>query len=134
MPDHVLDALPGELLGYRQVTGLGHPGCTFGASVLQDQNIAGFDVEIGIVDARGEIVERRENNRPALMLEQARRRRGALEQCSAWRERPVQCDLAALRIDRNVDRANETGVDLVEEGLGEAFRESLPADITGIEI
>ena len=89
-PDHVLDARPAKLGGYRQVSGFGHPG-TNRPPVLQHQRIVGMNIKIRIVDASREIVEILEDDRSSDMLEETLIRRCALE------DRPVRGHVAEQR-------------------------------------
>ena len=79
----------------RQVAGLGHAGAALGPGVLRDQDVVGRDLELGGVDARREILEVLEHDRPALVLEQPLIRRRALEDGAARREAAEQRDQAA---------------------------------------
>ena len=73
--------------------------------VLQHENVLRVDIERGIVDARGEIGERGEHHRPALVLEQLRVGGRALEDGALGREIAEQRDEAALRLERLAARA-----------------------------
>ena len=64
-----------------------------------------LDVERRIVDARGEVGERGEHHRPALVLEQLRVGGRALEDRALGREIAEQRDQPALRLERLVARA-----------------------------
>ena len=64
-----------ELLRDREVAGLRHAGRALRAGVAQHQHVVGRHVERRIVDARGQVLERIEHHRAALVLHQLRRRR-----------------------------------------------------------
>ena len=81
------------------------------AGILQHQNIVGLDVERGIVDARGEIGERGEHHRPALVLEQLGVGRRALEDGALRREIAEQRDQPALRLQRLAALGDDRAVD-----------------------
>ena len=108
---HVLDALGGELLRDRQIAGLRHGGRRMRAGVLQHQNVVGGDVELGIVDARGEVLQRGEHHRPALVLEQLGVGGRALEDGALRREVAEQRDQPALRLQRLVALGDDAAVD-----------------------
>ena len=63
--DHVLDAGLRQLLRDRQIAGFRHAR-RVRSGVLQHEHIARRDVERRIVDAGGEILEAREDDRPTL--------------------------------------------------------------------
>ena len=60
-----------QLARDRQVAGLRHAGGARRSGILQDQKIVRRDVEVRIVDARREILQRGEHDRAAFALEQA---------------------------------------------------------------
>ena len=77
-PHHVLDAGRGELARDRQEARLGHAGRPFRAGVAEDEDVVGRDVEVGAVDARGEIFHRvRRRRRGRCGASAGRRRRRA---------------------------------------------------------
>ena len=81
------------------------------AGILQHQNVVGLDVEIGIVDASGEIGQRGEDHRPALEFEQIGIGGRALEDGAAGREIAEQRDQSAQRLERFVARGDNGAVD-----------------------
>ena len=101
-----------ELLRDRQIAGLRHRRRRMRAGVLQHQNVLGRDVERGIVDARGEVVERGEHHRPALVLEQLGVGGRALEDGALRRQIAEQRDQPALRLERLVARGDDRAVDI----------------------
>ena len=108
---HVLDAFGRELLRDRQIAGLRHRGGRMRAGILQHQNILRLDVELGIVDARGEIGERGKHHRPALELEQIGVGGRALEDRALRRQIAEQRDQPALRLQRLVALRDDAAVD-----------------------
>ncbi len=62
---HVFDALACELHWNRKISCLRHAGRALGASVSQDENIVGGDLEIGVVNAIREIFNTVKDDRPA---------------------------------------------------------------------
>ena len=85
----------------------------------------GVDVERRIVDAGGEIGERREHHRAAFVLEQFGVGRRALEDGALRREVAEQRHQAAGRLERLVgvrdDRAVDVAVGIAFEALAERF-------------
>jgi hypothetical protein len=122
---HVLEALGGELLRDRQIAGLWHRRVRMRSGVLQHHEVVGVDVEVGVIDARGEIGERGEDHRPALFLEQRGIGGRALEDRTLRGEIAEQCDQPALRLQRLVafrdDVAVDPGVAVETETLAERF-------------
>ena len=86
---------------------------------------AGLDVELRIVDARGEIVERREHHRPALVLEQSGVGRRAFEDGAVRRQIAEQRDQAARRFERLVERRDDRAIDIIVRVAGEPLAERL---------
>ena len=95
---------------------------------------SGPHVERGIVDARGEIGERGEHHRPALVLEQLRVGGRALEDRAPGREIAEQRDQAALRLERLVARRDDGAVDIAGLVRGETLAERVAGDGQAIEM
>ena len=70
--DHVADALFEELARQREVGHLGHAGVAPRAAAAQHQHRVGVDVEVGVVDAGGEVLDRVEDDGPAAVAQQVR--------------------------------------------------------------
>ena len=80
MRTYVLDPGARQLSRIWQIAGLRHT--RYGdrrAGILQQHKIIRGHVEIGVVDARGQILERGEDDRSAFLFEQVRVGRRALE-------------------------------------------------------
>ncbi len=71
-PDHVAHALREQLLRQRHVRHLGHAGVALRAAAAQHQHRVRVDVEVGVVDAGVEVLDRVEDDGPAAVLEQVR--------------------------------------------------------------
>ena len=87
--------------------------------ILQHQNVVRLDVELGIVDAGGEIFQRREHHRPALVLEQSGVGRRALEDGALRRQIAEQGDQAARRLKRFLRLGDNRTVDIIALVAGE---------------
>ena len=121
---HVLDARRRELLRDRQVAGLRH-AAGLRAGVLQHERVVRPDVEVGIVDAGREVVERGEHHRSRGLLEQPRVGGGALEDRALRGERAVERDEPAHVAHRILDRADHRRIDegaLGQDPVAEASR------------
>ena len=101
---HVLHAGARELPRDRDVAGFGHAGRALRTDVLQHQHVVGVHVEVAIVDARREVLERSRRRPRAPRAPSAPRRRRLLDDRAARREVAAQHGDAALRIDRIGDR------------------------------
>ena len=108
--------------GNRQIAGFGHGVAALRSGVLQHQKIVGGHVEVGRVDARGEIVERGEHDGAAFALEQARIGGGALDDGAVRRERAEQSREPALLLIWLAERPDDVAIDprrLVRQALAE---------------
>src|SRR5207248_3880929 len=75
---HVFDALARELHRNWKITSFGHAGCALGTGVAQDKDVVGSDVEVGIVNAIGEVFDAVKVNRTAGVTQKMRRGGGVL--------------------------------------------------------
>ena len=98
--DHVADAVAQEFLGNGNHAGLGHAGSANRAGVLQDQYVVWSNIERGIVNPAGQILDRGEDDRAAAVDEQVRRRGGMLDDGSVGGEVATQHREATLGMDR----------------------------------
>ena len=101
--------------------------------MLQHHEIVGRDVEIGIVDARRQILERGEHDRAPLLLEQFRIGGRALEDRALRRQRAEQRDEPALRLQRLGQRADDLAIHRPGRS-GEALPDGLAGDGQAIEV
>jgi hypothetical protein len=132
-PDHVLDALFRQLLRDRQVAGFGHSRRAERAGIAQHEDVVGRDVEVRGIDARGEIVERVEDDGAAGVLQQARRRRRLLDDRAARRQVAAQHGHAAARADRVGTRPDHV-LRVARVHLREALAERGSGDVARAEV
>ena len=125
---HVLDSGPRQFARDRQVAGLGHARGAERPGVLQYQEIVRRHIERGIVDARREVLERGEDDGAALLLEEFRVGRRALEDRAFRRQRAEQRDQPALRLQRIIEGFDDGAVDGTVR-RGKPFRQVSPATV-----
>ena len=104
------------------------------AGILQNENVVGFDIELGIVDARGQILERSEHHRPALVLEQIGIRRRAFEDGALRRDIAEQRHQPALRLERLFALGDDGAVDEIRRAVLEPFAQGLAGHRQAIEM
>src|SRR5690349_24197648 len=81
------------------------------SGILQNKNVLGLDVQLWIINARGKVLERRENNGFALVLEQVCIGGRALEDRAMRREIAEQGDQPSLRLQGFLALGDNSAVD-----------------------
>ena len=119
--------------GDRQIAGLGHGVAALRPGVLQHQKIVGGNVEVGRVDARGEIVEGGEHHGAAFAFEQPRIGGGALDNGAVRRQRAEQSRKPALLLIRLAERADDVAID-PRRGLRQPLAERLAGHRHAVEV
>jgi hypothetical protein len=105
-PQQVGDALAEQLRRDRQVAPLGHPRPADGTGVAQHHDRARVDVERGVVDAGGEVVDVVEHDRAALVLQERGVGGRDLHHRPVRAERAAQDDEAAAAVEGPRPRAD----------------------------
>ena len=113
---HVGDALLQHLGRQRHVADLGHAGVALGPAVLQHQDAVLVDVEVGVVDARVEVVAVLEHHRAAVVHHQRRRRGARLDHRAARRQVAAQHADAGVRLERLRHRLDDARVEVLRVG------------------
>src|ERR1043165_4306499 len=101
--------------------------------MLQYEKIVGRHVELGIVDARRQILERGEDDRAPFLFEQLGIGGRPLKDRALRRERAEQRDEAALSLQRLGQGAHNFAVDR-PAGRVEALAEGLTGDSRAVEM
>ena len=104
---HVFDALACELHGDWQIAGFGHAGCAFGTGVAEDEDVVGGDVEVGIVDAIGQVFDAVEDDGAAGVAHEVRRCGGVLDDGAEGREIAVEDRHRAFGFERRGEAADD---------------------------
>ena len=104
-----------------------------GPAFFSTRKSSGVDIEIGRIDAGGEILQVLEHDGAALALEQGWVGGRPLQDGAVRRQAPEQGDKTAIARDRIVLRTHDAAIDVVRVA-GEALAQGLARDGEAIEM